>query len=847
MERQILKTMKKLLLAAAAIITFACSSQKTDEIQDSITVDITRRGADINPGMYGIFFEEINHSGDGGLVAELVENKSFEDLEIPEGYHVEGDRIVTPLQYHHTRKIMVKGEYRWTTEPIPGWNLEGAATMSLTKEDPMFKSAPNSLKVSINGQAVLRNDGFWGMNLQQNMNYEFRIIVKSCTGITIAARLLSENGDVLAEAPIKTDSEGKWNDVSFVLCPKTTSEKGSLALAMEGNGTVSFDYVSLMPEERYSYKGGKLPLRKDVADMLAGLHPAFVRWPGGCVVEGISLNNRYEWKKSLGDLAERPGEYDTWGYHNSYGFGYHEMLCFCESIGADAMFVCNVGIGCQARQGDLCSEKDIQFYVDDCLDAIEYALGSVDSEWGAVRAKAGHPDPLPLKYVEIGNENNGMEYEKRYNIFHKAIKEKYPELILISNCGIDGIGLIEKTDMIDPHWYQTPDFFFKNTHLFDDVKRGEYDAYVGEYAANSGVGSGMMLAALSEAAWIGGMERNGDFVKMCSYAPLLENSNDRVWPVNLIWVNSSQVFGRSSYYVQKMAAENIPDYNVAISACESTPKKADFGSGKLSFGTNETATEFRDVTVTTADGQAHSIDLSTFDAKKGDWTYADGVLSQTSLDEATLCTFDCIFDGDYTIDFKFRRIDGVEGCYAGFAMNTDATEGYRVSVAGWDDSKCAIEKVFDNKAVSECSAADVSIIKNGEWQNARIEITDNVSSLYIDGTKIVGHTNVLEPETFYAAGFDEDNSETVLKIVNRSGRVYPLNVILEGADKIAREGKVITLAADNLSDENTFDDTMKIYPVESTWKGFGKKFTYPLEPYSYTILRIRTERKEGSQ
>ncbi|MBQ0006024.1 MAG: alpha-L-arabinofuranosidase [Alistipes sp.] len=835
--------MKKLFFIAFAVSAFACTQSDTCEIQDSITIHIDRKGADINPGMYGIFFEEINHSGDGGLVAELVENKSFEDLEIPEGYHVEGDRIITPLQYHHTIGKMVRGEYRWTTEPVPGWQLEGAAAMSLTKADPMFPSAPNSLKVNLTGQAVLKNDGFWGMNLQQGKNYEFRIIVKPCAGTAIVARLLSENGDILAENPIKTGSEGKWNDVSFVLSPKATSEKGSLALAMEGNGTVSFDYVSLMPEERYSYKGGKLPLRKDVADMLIGLHPAFVRWPGGCVVEGISLNNRYEWKKSLGDLAERPGEYDTWGYHNSYGFGYHEMLCFCESIGADAMFVCNVGIGCQARQGDLCGENEIQFYLDDCLDAIEYALGPVDSEWGAVRAKAGHPDPLPLKYVEIGNENNGKEYEKRYNIFHKAIKEKYPELILISNCGLGGIGLIGETNIIDPHWYQTPDFLFKNTHLFDDVERGKYNAYVGEYAANSDVGSGMMLAALSEAAWIGGMERNGDFVKMCSYAPLLENSNDRVWPVNLIWVNSSQVLGRSSYYVQKMAAENRPDYNVCLSSCESSPKPMNYGAGKLSFGTNTSATEFKDVTVTTSDGRAKTIDLSTFDAKKGDWTYAGGVLRQTSLDEATLCTFDGIYDGDYTIDFKFRRTDGAEGCYAGFAMNGDATEGYRFSVAGWDDSKCAIEKVFDNKAVSECSAADVSIIKNGEWQNARIEITDNVSSLYIDGKKIVGHTNVLEPETFYAAGFDEDNSETVLKIVNRSGRVYPLNVTIEGAARIAREGTVITLAAENPSDENSFEDTMKIFPVESTWDGFGKNFTYSLKPYSYTILRIKSERK----
>lgn len=200
-------------------------------------------------------------------------------------------------------------------------------------------------------------------------------------------------------------------------------------------------------------------MRKDVAETLAGLRPAFVRWPGGCVVEGISLENRFEWKKTLGDPASRPGEYSTWGYRCSYGFGYYEMLQFCEDINADAMFVCNVGMGCQFRMGDASSESEIAYYLDDCMDAIEYAIGDASTEWGAKRAEHGHPAPFPLKYVEIGNENWGDEYDKRFDIFYVAIKEKYPELILISNHGMGGIGKSVRTDMIDPHWYVNPEFF----------------------------------------------------------------------------------------------------------------------------------------------------------------------------------------------------------------------------------------------------------------------------------------------------------------------------------------------------------------------------------------------------
>ena len=828
--------MKKLVLfIAAGMACAACTTGNVPEAKDSIIVNIAEKGADISPDMYGIFFEEINHSGDGGLLAEMVENKSFEDLEMPEGYYVEGDRIHPPMLYHHSQQQMVTGDYRWTTEAVPGWVLEGAATMALTKDDPMFASAPNSLKVSVNGQAVLANDGFWGMYLKEGKIYEFRTIVKPCEGSSVVARLVSENGEVLAEAPVEA-AAGQWNDVSMVLSPKATAQAGSLAFAIEGSGDVSFDYVSLMPEERYAYEGGKLPFRKDVAEMLVGLKPKFVRWPGGCVVEGISLNDRFEWKKTLGDPATRPGIYDTWGYHASYGFGYHEMLCFCESIGAGGMFVCNVGLGCQYRQGDACSEEDIQFYIDDCMDAIEYALGPVDSEWGAIRAQAGHPEPLPLKYVEIGNENWGAEYERRYSMFHKAIREKYPELTLICNNRMNGPGSIEETDMIDPHWYVNPSFFFDNTHLFDSIERGKYSAYVGEYAANSGVGSGNMLAALSEAAWIGGMERNGDFVKMCSYAPLLENSNDRVWPVNLIWVNSSQVLGRSSYYVQKMAADNRPDYNVAVSAYESAQTPTEYNGGKISLGTNGTATEFKDLTVT-VDGEVKAIDLSAFDAKKGDWSFADGVLCQTSLEDGTVCTFDGKYEGSYSVDVKFRRTKGVEGCYLGFGMTDDAMNGYRCSVGGWDDTKTAIEKVVSNDGTG-ISTAECSLVTN-EWQTLHLDVAGGKSVLYIDGQMIVEEEMKNECAAFYAAGFDEAASEAVIKVVNRSGDVFPLNVTLEGAGKVARSGKVITLAAESPTDENSFEDTMKISPVESLWSGFGKNFTYELQPYSYTVLRVK--------
>lgn len=549
--------------------------------KEDIVIHLQEKGAEVSPTMYGVFFEEINHAGDGGLYAELVQNRSFEELEMPEGYHAEGKTLYPkPVKNHITGEVRPE-RYRWTTSPVPAWSLQAkdslAAQMQLTKYQPKFTTAPNNLELTIKDASepvLLINEGYWGMNLVAEENYLLRVIARTTPEYKghIAAKLLSEKNEELASAPITINTSGEWNDIKIKIKANGTAAKGKLALVFDAPGKIWLDYVSLFPENTFNQRNNGL--RKDVAQMLVGLKPAFVRWPGGCVVEGISLENRFEWKKTLGDPAARPGEYSTWGYRCSYGFGYYEMLQFCEDINAKAMYVCNVGLGCQFRMGDACSEDKIDFYLNDCLDAIEYALGDKTTEWGARRTADGHPKPFPLQYVEIGNENWGDEYDKRFDIFYKTIKEKYPQLTLISNHGINGTGKIAQTDMVDPHWYVAPDFFYQNSTIFDQHPRGKYTVYVGEYACNRGVGGGNMTAALSEAAFISGMERNGDLVKMASYAPLFENRNDRSWSTNLIWIDSDQVLGRSSYYVQKMAAENRPTYNIKYNRSVSMDKNS---------------------------------------------------------------------------------------------------------------------------------------------------------------------------------------------------------------------------------------------------------------------------------
>ena len=834
-----------LCLAASALFFSACDTNFVP--QDEIVINLQEKGAEVAPSMYGIFFEEINHAGDGGLYAELVKNRSFEELEMPEGYHAEGNTLYPKKVHNHITGEVKPERYRWTTEPVPGWSLKVSeaadAEMKLTKENPYFTTAPNNLKVTVkNGKTPVRlvNEGYWGMNLVKGNAYLLRAIIRASSTYKgkITALLLSDKDEVLASTPIEVTGSDSWNDIHRTITPESTSNKGKLALEFDGAGTVYLDYVSLFPEKTFANRPNGL--RKDVAETLAGLRPAFVRWPGGCVVEGISLENRFEWKKTLGDPASRPGEYSTWGYRCSYGFGYYEMLQFCEDINADAMFVCNVGMGCQFRMGDASSESEIAYYLDDCMDAIEYAIGDASTEWGAKRAEHGHPAPFPLKYVEIGNENWGDEYDKRFDIFYVAIKEKYPELILISNHGMGGIGKSVRTDMIDPHWYVNPEFFFQNTKLFDDQSRGKYDVYVGEYACNSNVGGGNLRAALSEAAFISGMERNGDLVKMASYAPLLENRNDRAWAVNLIWLDTDQVVGRSSYYVQQMAAENRPTYNVKSNITMSAPLPVDYNEGRIGFGSWNTQVEFKDVRITRQDGTSVQPDLARCTDKRGKWQIENGVLNQTSSEAPTKYVMDDFSGNQFTMECKARKVGGNEGFFIYLGLSEDGLKGFVYNIGGWNNQSTAVEQVSGGRNAGVMGKTVNQRIEKDKWYDIRLVVAPGKSELYMDNELILSHVPESTPLQFISSGYDEATREVIIKVVNAEGKSYPARIKLEGME-VESTGKVISLASGSDMDENSFEEPEKIYPEKSEYNGFGKSFDYNFPPFSYTILRIRTK------
>lgn len=508
----------------------------------------------LEPSMYGIFFEEINHAGDGGLYAELVRNRSFCDACIPEG---------TARYREEVRTAGGHCERFSLADLLPGWELaltgEAQGSMAPWIAQPRNPAVPNQLKLTVsdlkNGHVELTNLGHWGMALRAE-DYRLTVICRGHGISSLRAEVRTPDGEVLAEAPITGIGE-EFEKKTVILHAAHVASKCRLVLIPGEEGELYLDFVSLFPV--HTYKDRENGMEPRVAEMIAALKPAFMRFPGGCIVEGISLENAFTFKRTLGPVEDRPGCWNLWGYHRTDGLGFHEYLQFCEDIGAAGMYVCNCGMSCQPRQGQLGDEETVAWFLQDALDALDYALAPVSNPWGALRAQNGHPEPFNLRYVEIGNENYGPDYEQRYDRFHAELKKHYPDLIYIANDSGFKTREPANFDMVDEHFYMTPDGMTILDHRYDKRRRNGVKIYVGEYAANGNAGIGNMAAAASEACFLIHLERNADLVTMASFAPLLCHMQGRNWSVNLICYEDHKIFGIPSYHVQKLFREHMAE------------------------------------------------------------------------------------------------------------------------------------------------------------------------------------------------------------------------------------------------------------------------------------------------
>ena len=828
----------------------------------TITIDASKTEAPISPTLHGVFFEEISHAGEGGLYAEMIQNRGFEEANIPTGMTLIDNYIVPPQTPAFTSQNSSISDWKmdWVIKSdYPAWSFKAngsaALKVSCTILNPLNDATPHSLQVDIskadnNNTAQIINEGFWGINVIKGDSYKLNFYLRSndYKG-SVTAALQSDDGSVLASYTFLSATNNGWKKYSAVLTAAKADAKAKFVLSFNNTGTIWLDFVSLFPTKTFINRPNGL--RQDLAQYIADLKPSFIRWPGGCFVEGITIQSAPNWRNTIGPVEKRAETYSPWGYYTSNGFGYYEYLQYCEDIGAAALYVFNAGVSCEYRSGTFISDDSLQPYIQNALDAIEYAIGPVTSKWGKVRAAAGHPKPFPLKYVEVGNEQSGPRYAERYNRFYNAIKAKYPQVEIMASMGIGDVNeyttkQMQHINYVDEHAYKAAGWAFTHFNHFDKYPRDKWKMYVGEYATNGGVGSGDMEASLNDAVYIMSMEKNGDLVKMSSYAPLLVNTNDIDWPVNLINFDDAKSFARISYYAIKMFNENKPTVNLStdVKIIQPEIKQPEF-SGGIGLATWDTKTEYKDIEII-QDGKTifksdFINDLNNWSLLRGDWEVEDSALAETAYGAQTFASLKNKNFDTYTLKLKAKKLEGYNAFIIPFAIKDNNTF-YRAHIGGYINRVSMFEKVTSGYEVSNISnAVDLpDTIVTNRWYDIELQVGIDTVKCFLNGKLLMSYMN--SDKLFAVSGKDTTSGDVIVKIVNAYDFEMPVIINLQHDFSVQSAAKFTVLSAPDLTDENSFEHPKQFIPVSTSVIKENNSLPLYLKPYSINVVRFLGKR-----
>jgi len=811
-----------LVLFSLAVVFTAPFSVRA--AQAKITVDVNKPGLAFPPTLHGLFFEDINYGADGGLYAELVQNRSFEDRE--------------PL-------------YAWREAA----NAGAKGRIAVESESPLNANNLHFLRIYVadpgnTGYGVV-NAGFDGIVLHAGDHYLFSVYSRRRAGDAAALDIVLEGGDgrILASTNFMGIADS-WRNFEATLVSSESVTNARLVVLATQPGVVDVDMVSLFPEK--TFKSRRNGLRADLAQALADLKPGFLRFPGGCVVEGKDFSNMYRWKDTIGDVSERKQNWNVWQdnqspeYNQTYGLGFFEYFQFCEDIGAEPVPVVNCGMCCQARHGPPVPLNQIGPYVQDALDLIEFANGPTNSVWGARRAALGHATPFNLKFIAVGNEQWQQVYFDRYDVFHRAIKAKYPHIKIISDAGpLPNDALWQfawnkfrsgtQADVVDEHYYVPPRWLYENVNRYDSYDRNGPKIFVGEFAAHDGAARRNNLrAALAEAAYMTGLWKNADEVLMASYAPLFAKAGHDQWHPNLIWFDNSRIELTPSYYVQAQFAQNRPD--MVLPGQVEAPKVVESHAGMIGVGTWNTRAEYKDIRVTASDGRVlYASDftkgLEGWTTAGGDWSAADGALRQNSGGENVRAVLGNPAWTNYTLTLKARKLGGDEGFLVLF-QTPDIDHPVWWNLGGWGNTEHSLQggSLVENHVPGSIEA--------NRWYDIRIELRDDKVKAFLDDRLIHEADNRPIATLYAAAGRDQRTGELVLQMVNPFAESTTASVILNGVGKLGYKARMITLTNPKPDAENSLDKPDTVVPQTSDFSGVAPEFTCILAPYSLTTLRI---------
>ncbi|MFB6641790.1 alpha-L-arabinofuranosidase C-terminal domain-containing protein [Streptomyces chartreusis] len=809
------------LLVAAGLVPTA-TAHAEDVTDYSITVDPAAKGAAIDDTMYGVFFEDINRAADGGLYAELVQNRSFE-------YSTDDNRSYTPLT---------------------SWTVDGTGEVV---NDAGRLNERNRNYLSLGAGSSVTNAGYnTGIRVEQGKRYDFSVWARAGSASTLTVALKDAAGALATARQVAV--EGGWAKYRATFTATRTSNRGRLAVA--ANDAAALDMVSLFPRD--TYRNQQNGLRKDLAEKIAALHPGFVRFPGGCLVNTGSMEDysaasgwqrkrSYQWKDTVGPVEERATNANFWGYNQSYGLGYYEYFRFSEDIGAMPLPVVPALVtGCGQNKA-VDDEALLKRHIQDTLDLIEFANGPATSKWGKVRAEMGHPRPFRLTHLEVGNEENlPDEFFDRFKQFRAAIEAEYPDITVVSNSGPDDAGTTFDTawklnreanvEMVDEHYYNSPNWFLQNNDRYDSYDRGGPKVFLGEYASQGNAWKN----GLSEAAFMTGLERNADVVKLASYAPLLANEDYVQWRPDLVWFNNRASWNSANYEVQKLFMNNVGD-RVVPSKATTTPDVSGPITGAVGLSTWATGAAYDDVKVTAADGATLLSDDFSGDASKwthtgaGSWSVQDGQYVQTdAAAENTMVQAGDPSWHDYDLHVKATKKSGKEGFLVAFGVK-DTGNYYWWNLGGWNNTQSAVEQAVDGGKGTLLTKA--GSIETGRAYDIDVKVRGRQVTLYLDGQEWGGFTDDKPAEPFrQVVTKDARTGDLIVKVVNAQPAEARTAIDLGGA-RVASTARVTTLAADQ--DAVNTETDAPVTQATSTFSGVTDRFTYTFPANSVTFLRLK--------
>lgn len=754
---------------------------------------------------YGIFFEDINHAADGGLYGEMVRNRAFE---------------FSPMDNP-------------TYQALTAWKKieQGGASVSasVSNKAPFSQKNPNYLVLEIaetGERAGIKNLGYnSGFAVKEGASYNFSCYARADKPCTILISIDDAYGKAIVSKEINISSS-EWTQFSCTLTSPLTDATTTLAITSKEKCKFCMDFVSLFPAD--TYKNRKNGMRRDIAEMLAGLTPKFMRFPGGCLVHDGTLNSddrnsMYRWKNTIGDITERPSRRNNWRYNQSLGLGYYEYFLFCEDIGAKPLPVLPAGYNPHMEQAAPLDE--MQEWIDDALDLIEFANGSADTKWGKVRADMGHIEPFNLEYLAIGNEEVGQGFWDRYDLFHEQIKAKYPEIKIINSAGpFPAGGEFERgwansrkngSDLVDEHYYTSPEWFLANTHRYDSYPSDGPKVFLGEYATWGNT----YYNALIEAAYMTGMENSAHAVGLACYAPLLANTDYVNWQPDMIWFDNHRVYGSANYYVQKMFMNNTGK-NLLETKHTGLENSITLGSDRIS-GSIELMVDRCD---------ADFYDISVTDIESGRVT----AFENTSFCREGKMSLGEIASHHYKVEFTAKRSFGDYGFKLIFGKCDDKNL-IQWFIGGWQNQDTEINAQVNGRG--SCLDHNIFSIFTGQEYRLCLEVEGREIKTYINGklsNTAVDKQPVME-ELYYTASCDEE--KIYIKAVNVRENEVTSQICVEGVDSISCE--ITDLSGLNPDDKNDFDNPTKVYPKTTSLTSAVNTFDYTFPPQSITIFTIK--------